>query len=66
MLTYIVNRADIGMIQCGGRPRFTPETLERLRIVAEVFWEEFERYEAPEPEVFGSVHHAHPPAAELL
>jgi hypothetical protein len=36
MLTDLVNRADAGMIQRRGRPRFPPKSLERLLVAGDV------------------------------
>ena len=61
-----VDRADIRMIQSGGRARFALKSLERVRIARGFFRQEFQRDEAAERGVLGFVHHAHPAAAELL
>ena len=39
-LIDLINRADIGMIQCGCRPRFAPEPFQCLRIVCYFVWQE--------------------------
>jgi hypothetical protein len=54
------------MVEGGGGAGFALETFERLRIVGQVFGEEFEGHEAAQTRVFRFVDHAHAAAAELF
>ena len=62
----LVNRGDVGMVQCGGGSGFASQTFERLRVFRQVFGEEFQRDVSAEAEVFGFIHHSHSAAANLL
>ena len=62
----IVNRADVGMIQRGSRACFTPESLDGLRILGNIFGKEFQRNIAAEPRVLGFVDDAHAAAAKFF
>src|SRR5947209_19021612 len=55
---------DRRVVQRGGGARLALEALERLAITGEVVGEKFQGDEAPEPGVFGLVHHAHAAATE--
>ena len=59
----IVNRADAGMIQRGGRLCFPLETCERLWIAGYIVGQKFQCDETMQARVFGLVHHTHAPAA---
>src|SRR5579863_8874883 len=61
-----MNRADVGMIECRRRLRFTLKTFQRLVIFREPLGQEFQRHEAMEFGVLGLVDDTHPAAAELL
>jgi hypothetical protein len=66
MLTDLVNRADAGMIQRRGRPRFPPKSLERLLVAGDVIGEKLERDEPAKLRIFGLVHHAHAATTKLF
>ena len=66
VLADVVDGADVGMIQGGGRFGFAAETLQGLMILGEIVGEEFESDEAPETGVLGFVDDTHPAAAEFL
>src|ERR1700691_4278952 len=66
LLTDIVNRADVGMVQGGGGLRFALESRESLRIARDILRQKFQRDEALEARVFGLVNDTHPSAAELF
>jgi hypothetical protein len=61
-----VNRADVGVIQRGRRPRFAAESLQRLRVVRNVKRQEFQCNEAAELQILGFVNDAHSAATEFL
>ena len=65
VLADVVDGADVGMIQGGGRLGFAAETLQRLGILREIFGEEFEGHEAAEARVLGLVDDTHAAAAEF-
>ena len=64
-LIYFVDRADVRVVQGGRGFGFPLETAEGLRVVGEFVWKELQGDVATQLEVFGLVHHAHPPAADL-
>ena len=63
-LVDVVDGADVGMIQRGGRPRLALEALERTGLHGHVVGQELEGDRAIEARVFGLVDHAHAAAAE--
>src|SRR5580704_3958822 len=66
VLANFVNGADIGVIQSRGGARFTPETLQRLRIVRQAVGQKLEGDKAVELQVLGLIDDAHPPAADFF
>src|ERR1700728_3766801 len=62
----VVNCANTWMIQRGCRARFTPESLDRLRVLRNVFRKEFQRYIAAKPRVFRFIDYAHASAADFF
>ena len=63
---HVVNRADIGMIQSGGRACFPSKSFERLAIRGKIFRQEFQRNEAAELRIFGLEHDAHTAATDFF
>ena len=66
VLADFIDRADIGMIQCGGGAGFAAKTLESLRILRNIFGEKLQGDEAAEIGVFGLVNDSHASATELF
>ncbi len=66
LLADIVNRADVGMVQCGGGLRFTLESRQSLWIAGDILRQKFQRDESLEARVFGLVNDTHASAAELF
>ena len=66
MLTYFINRADVGMIQRGCRPRLTTKTFQRLRVLRQLVGQEFQGDEPTQVGVLGLIHHTHAAATELI
>ena len=64
-LVDLMDRADIRMIQRGGKARLAGQTAERLRVLDEFFGKKLQRNMAAELQVFGFVNHAHAAAADL-
>src|SRR6202022_1778651 len=64
-LVDFMDRADVRVVQRGCSFRLPLETAEGLRVVGEFVWKELQGDVTTELEVFGLVHHAHPPAADL-
>ena len=62
----VINRADVGMVEGGGGPRFAAETFQSLRIAGNVIGEELEGNETAELGVFGLVDHTHAAATQLF
>ena len=60
----IVDGADVRMVERVCSARFSLETFERLPVLCEVFRQELERYEAPEPRVLGLVDDPHATATK--
>ena len=65
-LAYVVNRANVGMVESGGRLRFPLKARQRLGIAGYFLRQELERHKAMQPGVFGLVDNAHPAAAKLF
>ena len=61
----VVNRADVGMIQLGGRSSLALESLQGLGIPYQVIRNKLEGNAAPEARIFGLVDHSHAPTAEF-
>ena len=66
MLADLVNRADVGMIQSRGRPRFAAKTFEGLCVPGELVGQELLRDKTTQFGVFRLVYDTHAPAAELV
>ena len=65
VLTDVVHRADVGMVQCGGGPRFDAKPFNGLAISDEIFGDEFESDLAAKTGVVSAVNDAHTAGAEL-
>ena len=65
-LANVVNRADIGMIQCRRGLRLALETAECLRIAGDLVGEKFQGDEAVQARILGLVNDPHPAAAQFL
>ena len=66
LLANIVYRADIGMIQCGGRLGFALKTCQGLRIAGNILRQKLQRDKPFQPSVLSFIHHAHAAATEFL
>jgi hypothetical protein len=66
LLANVVNRANVGMVECGCSLSFALKTGEGLRVSGNVFRQEFQRDEAMQPRVLSLVHDTHSTATELL
>ena len=64
MLADFMNRANVGMVQCGSRTRFPPKTFKSLRIARGVVRKEFQRHEASQESIFGLVDNPHSTSTE--
>jgi len=62
----VVNGADVGMVESGGRTSFSPETFQCLRVLGHVIGKELKRNETTQLGVLGFVNYAHTAAAELF
>jgi hypothetical protein len=56
----VVDRADVGVIQCGGSLGFALKARQRLWVSGNFIGKELEGDEAMQPRVFGFVDHTHP------
>src|SRR5215813_12232872 len=61
-----VDRADFRMVERGRCTRLAAEAFERLRVLSEVFGQEFQGDETTKLGVLGFVHDPHPAHAEFL
>src|ERR1700693_1280616 len=66
LLPDLIDRADIGMVESGGRLRLSLETGQGLGVFRDVLGQELQRDKATELGVFSLVDHTHSAAAELL
>ena len=64
MLTDLMNRADVGMVQGGGGAGLAAKSLQRLRVLRGIFGKKLQGDEAAEQRVFCLVNDAHPTATE--
>jgi hypothetical protein len=62
----LVNGADVGMVERGGRAGFALEALQGAGIAGGVFGEKFEGDHAAESHVFSLIDDAHASSAQLL
>ncbi len=65
VLANLVNRADVGMIQCRSGTRLTAEAFQSLGVAGDVLGQELQRHRAAEFGVLGLVHHSHAAATEF-
>jgi len=66
VLSDVVNRADVGVVEGGGGLRLSSEALYSGRVAEDPIREKLQRDGSVQPGVLGLVDHTHPPAAELL
>ena len=66
VLADVVNRADVGMVERGGRPRFTRKSRECLIVARLGDRQKLERDLAAQPRVLSAIDDAHPSTAEEL
>src|SRR5207245_2573972 len=66
LLPDLVNGADVGMVQRGGRACLAVEAFQRCGGLGQFFGEEFQGHVAAQGAVLGLVHHAHPATTQLL
>src|SRR5689334_21724627 len=66
LLTDVVNRADVRVIQSGRGASLTAKAFQRLRVSGQFFGQKLQSYKATQPAVFGLINDTHPAAAEPL
>ena len=66
LVVNFVDRADIGVIQCGGGLGFALEAAEGLRVFGYVVGQELESHKATELHILSFIDHTHTTAAHLL
>ena len=66
LLANVVDRADVGVVECGRGLGFALETAERLRVAGHFIGKELQGHEATQPCVLGFVDHTHAAAAQPL
>src|SRR5207237_10405108 len=66
LTTNFMDRANIWMVQGRSGTRLATETFERLRVLRQFIWQEFERHEAAELNLLGLEDHAHSAPTDLL
>ena len=66
LLANVVNRADVGVVQCGRGLCFTLKAGQRLRVSGDFIGQEFQGDKSAQPGVLGLVDDPHPAATELL
>src|SRR6266513_3737328 len=66
MLTDLVYRADVRMIERRGSTRFAQEALERALIFCQFLGQELQGHRSPQNKVFGTVNDSHAAASELF
>src|ERR1700747_1748061 len=66
LLSDLMNRADVGMVQSGRSTSFTAEAFERLRVMGDIVSSGRKGNEASKLCLRSLVHHAHTTTAQLL
>ena len=66
VFSNVVDGADIGMVECGRRPRLAPEPLQCLRILRQFVRQKLQRDAAPQAQVFRLIDNTHAAAAQFL
>jgi hypothetical protein len=66
LVVNFVNRADVGMVQCGSSLGLTLKAAECLRVFGYVVRQEFEGDKPAQLHILSFVDHSHPATAELL
>jgi hypothetical protein len=66
LLSDLVDRANVGMVQGRSSSRLTSEPFQSLRVLGYILWQEFQGDEASQIGVFSLVDDTHPTATELL
>ena len=66
VLSDIVNRANVRMIEGRGGAGLALEPFDRARILRQLLGEELQRDSTPQPRVFGQVDNAHAALAQLI
>src|SRR6266478_5413794 len=66
LLANVVDRADVGVIQCGCGLGFALKTGECLRVTGNLLRQELEGDEAMQPRVLSLIDDAHTPSTEFL
>src|SRR3989454_9240165 len=66
MLTDLVHRADVRMIEPRGSTRFAQEPLERALIFCQILGQELQGHQSLQDKVFGTVNDPHAAASELF
>jgi hypothetical protein len=66
VFTYVVNRANVGMIESRRRFRLAFKPFECLPVMRQFLRQEFQRHGSFQARILGLIHHTHPPAAQLL
>src|ERR1700693_5151243 len=66
LFANVVNRADVGMVECRCSLGFPLEAAEGLRIAGHFVGQEFQPHKTMQASVLGLVNHPHPAATELF
>ncbi len=66
LLTQLVDRADVGVVQHRRRPRLALEPRQSLGTFGQCLGQKLERHLPAQDQILGPVHHAHPATPELL
>ena len=66
VLTNIMNRTNIRMVQRGSGPRFSLESFQGLCVGGRIFRQKFQRDASVEPRIFGTVNYSHATATQLF
>src|ERR1700693_6613367 len=66
LFANVVNRADVGMVECRCSLGFTLKAAERLRIAGHFVGQEFQTHKTMQASVLGLVNHPPPADTELF
>src|SRR3981081_4523104 len=65
LLANLVDRANVGVIQCGCRTRLSPKTFQNLRVLGQMVGKKLERDKPAKRGVLRLVHNPHTAATQL-
>ena len=66
LFAYVVERADMGMVETADGSGFSFEAFPARRVVSQFFGEDFDSYGAVQPRIGGRIHLSHATRTNLI